>query len=402
MRGDGEIAALKISNSLYRSRSFLSHQTPNLAWLDNDKIRTSHLRPLPINDLPIVDFRLLRHPENYQIISLMTSRGCPFRCNYCLESNMRSYQAYSLAWVERQLKHLETVMPNNWVFIYDPTFGLGRKRTLELGKVLYKHRFKYGVESRIDVIKPDLIPVLKEAGVETIYWGIESASSDTLLRMNKVRSLPRARTYPNQALIVLEACFKNGVIPTMGFMLGFPGDSEADYQKNLAFAKEIKCLFKRSSVYSGKNTGFIIYTMNTKIYEGSPLADCLEKEFPKTVLQSQPSIGESMAISPSPGVDLSMTKQFQTEITEQAVFTAHTLELIANCLSFSLEAFQRAYPALTDHQGVSAFGDRLPYFSQDFTPTSISINHDKPKDMRLYQLDYKTKSLSNSMLLKST
>ncbi len=392
VRGDGEIAALKISRSLNQDQSFLSEQTPNLAWLDNDEVLTAPVKPLLINDLPIMDFRLLRNPKNYQIISMMTSRGCPFRCNYCLESSMRSYGVYAPEWIDRQLKHLEAVMPNNYIFIYDATFGIGRKRTLNLCRVLNKHRFTYGVESRVDVIRPDLIPLLHKSGVKTIYWGIESASAATLLRMNKVRSLNSAQGYIEYALKVLETCFENGVIPSIGFMLSFPGDSEDDYQINLAFAKEIKSLYNRISAKTGIRTGFIFYVMNTKIYDGSPLAQCVGKKFPEAILRSEPFIGERAVISSSPGVDLSTARHFQNEIVNQAVFTPLTLELMSNCLSFSLEAFLEAYPELTDQQGVTIFGDSFQRFSQAFTPASMLINHDKPKDMRLYQLIYRPKS----------
>ena len=101
VRGDGEAAALQISRSLAQGRSFLSDQTPNLAWLDEGEIRATPIQPMTLDDLPIFDFRPLRNPCCYQIIDLMTSRGCPFRCSYCLENTMRPYAAHPPDWSYR-------------------------------------------------------------------------------------------------------------------------------------------------------------------------------------------------------------------------------------------------------------------------------------------------------------
>ena len=188
VRGDGEAAALQISRSLAHGESFLSSQTPNLAWLEGGTIRTNPVEAVPLDGLPILDFRLLRNKSCYQTISMMTSRGCPFRCNYCLESSMRPYAAYPTAWVARQLTHMEAELPSTCVGIADPLFGVGRKRTLEVCQVMGQHRFTYGMESRVDVLTPDLITALRKAGVEMIFLGIESASISTLLRMNKASS----------------------------------------------------------------------------------------------------------------------------------------------------------------------------------------------------------------------
>ena len=151
VRGDGEAAALQISSSLARGRSFLSARSPNLAWLDGGEIRTTPVQPVALDNLPILDFRLLRNSSCYQTVNLMTSRGCPFHCNYCLESSMRPYATYPLAWVARQLAHIESELPNTHISISDSLFGVGRKRTLEMCQVMGEHRFTYGVESRVDV-----------------------------------------------------------------------------------------------------------------------------------------------------------------------------------------------------------------------------------------------------------
>ena len=68
----GETTALQISQCLSQDRSFLSAQMPNLAWRDENEIHSTPIRPVAVDDLPIMDFRLLRYPDRYQIIELRT------------------------------------------------------------------------------------------------------------------------------------------------------------------------------------------------------------------------------------------------------------------------------------------------------------------------------------------
>ena len=380
VRGDGEATALQISQCLSQGRSFLSAQMPNLAWRDGDEIHSTPIRPVAVDDLPIMDFWLLRHPDCYQIIDLMTSRGCPFRCNYCLESAMRPYVAYSPEWVDRQLTHLQAVVPNERLYIYDPVFGVNQEQTLKLCRILGEHRFNYGVESRVDVLSPDLIAPLRQAGMEMIFWGIESANVATLLRMNKVSSAARARRYVKDAVKVLETCFENDVTPCMGIMLGFPGDSEADYQTTLEFVEGIRQFYERITAQTGVETGYGLYAFYTKVYTGSPLEKRIETDFPEIVLRSEPFIGEKTVISPSPEVDLDTTRRYQVKMARQGLYTPLALERTGNYHVFSLKTFLDAHPELMDDEGVITFGDSLRRFSPGFDPDAMLMRSDKVKE----------------------
>jgi anaerobic magnesium-protoporphyrin IX monomethyl ester cyclase len=380
VRGDGEVAALEISRSLAQGRPFLDDRVPNLAWMNEGSVRTTPIQPVSLDDLPIMDFRLLRNPSNYQNIDLMTSRGCPFRCNYCLESSMRPYAAHSPTWVDRQLAHLEAETPNDRVFVYDPVFGLGRERTIEMCCALGKRRFTYAVESRVDVLAPDLLQDLRQAGVEIVYLGIESASPDTLLRMNKLRSAAQARSYLVDAMKVLQACFENDVTPVVGFMLGFPGDTEADYQATLEFAEDVGQLHDRVVAQTGVETGFVPFVFYTKIYEGSPLAERVTEDFPEMTLRSSESfIGERVVLSPTPGLGMDVTQRYRDEIVRRGDHSPLALERLREHFSFSLEVFLAEHPELTDEQGVVVLGDHLRRFPQTFSAAATLTRYDKSK-----------------------
>jgi len=378
VRGDGEHAALQISHRLDCGESFLCPDTPNLAWLSEGEIRETPVCPVPLAELPNLDFRLLGDRSRYQIIDLMTSRGCPFQCNYCLEETMRPYAAHSPQWVDQQLEHLEAVVPNDRIFVYDAVFGLGRERTSEMCTVFRKRAFTYAVESRVDVLAPDLIPDLREAGVETIFFGIESASIDTLLRMNKLPSARQAQRYLVDAKRVLRACFENNVTPVIGFMLGFPGDTEADLRATSTFVQELRDL--HNQVVNGSDTavGFVPFAFYTKVYEGTSLADSI-CDFPGTELVTEPFIGERMVLRPTPDLTLETVQDYQIDIARLGVYTSLALRRLWHYYSFSMETFLAEHPELTDQQGVIQIRDYFLRFPQAFSVASTLMQYDKSK-----------------------
>jgi hypothetical protein len=361
VRGDGEAAALQISRSLAHGQPFLCDQTPNLAWLDAGGLHTTPIQSMALNNLPIFDFRLLRNRSCYQTGSLMTSRGCPFSCNYCTESGMRPYAVYPAEWVARQLEHMKAELQCRRVIVMDPMFGAGRERTLEMCRILREHHFTYGIQSRVDVLRPDLISRLRQVGLEMVFWGVESASPSTLLRMNKVRSKDQAESYLQDTLKVLQACFENSVVPLLGLMLGFPGDTEADLQASLEFVKEVDQLRNQVLERTGVNTGFIPYSQPTQIYDGTPLAGCLAKDFQVT-LSPDPFAGERTVLSPSPGLSMDTVSRYMAEINNFGHYTQEVEELVNQYIAFFAKDFVTAHPELTDDEGVTILNDAVQRF----------------------------------------
>jgi uncharacterized Fe-S cluster-containing radical SAM superfamily protein len=357
VRGDGEAAALQISRSLAQGQSFLCDQTPNLAWLSGGEIHTTPIQTMDLNTLPILDFRLLRNRAYYQTGSIMTSRGCPFRCNYCTESRMRPYAAYPTEWVARQLEHMEAEMQCRHIVISDPIFGVGNERTRELCQVMGQYHCAYGVETRVDVLSPDLIPTLRQAGVEIIFLGIESGSPATLVRMNKVRSKIEAERYLQDTLKVLRACFENNIVPSVGLMLGFPGDTETDLQATLEFVKTVSQLHDQVAAQTGVETGLIVFAQTTQIYDDTPLAGQLTNDFQVALVGKYE--GEKTVSSPSPELSIDTIRAYESEINIHGRYVPAMDEIISQYIYFSGKNFAEAHPELTDDEGVIILCDQI-------------------------------------------
>ena len=240
-------------------------------------------------------------------------------------------------------------------------FGIGRKRTLEMCRVLGERRFTFGLESRVDILTPDLIAHLHQAGMEIICWGIESASPATLMRMNKVRSASEAKSYLSDTRAVLKACFENDVVLVMNFMLGFPGDTVADLEATLEFVKEVGQIHDQVAAQTGFTTGFAPFAQRTAIYEGSLLAERVAKDFPGTVIGPTSYDGEISINLPSPGLDLDTIRHYEDEINSLGDYTSKP-ELFDLYSTFSPKDFAAAHPELTDEAGITVLCGDLQQF----------------------------------------
>ncbi len=359
VRGDGEAAALQVSRLLAQGRPFPCGQVPNLAWRERGRIRTNPVEPIDIDAVPIVNYRLLHNRNCYPVVLTMLSRGCPFHCAYCAEGMMRPYTACSIDWVRQQLDHLEKELTCLRLGILDPIFGVGRKRTTEIIKLMRGRRFSYALESRVDVLTPDLIPLLREAGVDLIFWGIESGSPRTLVRMNKVPSAASAKRYLDDARAALRACMENDVVSLIGLMFGFPGDTESDCKATLRFAGEINQIQAEVAARTGVESGFVPFATPTIVFDGTPLASILPVKYPRVKLQPEPFVGESSVLSSSARLGLGDSKRYVKAAAVFGCYTPNVLEQLNRFSTFVPKKFIAAHPELTDRRGVTAISPEV-------------------------------------------
>lgn len=349
VRGDGEAAALRISQRVAHGRPFLREETPNLAWREGGRVVMSRAAPMDLGGLPICDFRLLRHPAAYPTISVYASRGCPWACRFCAEAGMRPYAAFPAAWVRRQLSHVASVTRCRRILFADPTFAVGKERLLELCGALQDQSFTWAAGTRPDVVDADAVRALRRAGFESLFYGVESASPSTLVRMGKVASAVQARRYVRQAVRAVQACFEEGVTPFIALMLDFPGDTEADFRATRGFVRELRRLHDRVKPRGGERPGLIVDCYRTAIVEGTPLA------------RTSPSLESAQGggtRSPS-SLKAGIAQRAIGELRTQSVLTPLAVERMNRYWVVSLPTLLARHPEMKDDDGVVTLGDVL-------------------------------------------
>ncbi|MFQ5354482.1 MAG: B12-binding domain-containing radical SAM protein, partial [Thermodesulfobacteriota bacterium] len=147
-----------------------------------------------VNTIPVPDFTLMSGFEEnpYKKISItpiMTSRGCPYDCNFCSVTSMfgRKYRFRKTELVLEELRRNKEG-GGKWVFFYDDNFVANKKRTKMLLRAMIAEGLtpKWTAQVRVDVAKdPELMDLMKQSGCHTVYIGLESVNPETLEIYNK-------------------------------------------------------------------------------------------------------------------------------------------------------------------------------------------------------------------------
>ncbi len=193
-----------------------------------------------VNTIPVPDFTLIHGFEKdpYKkvcITPIMTSRGCPYDCNFCSVTAMfgRKYRFRKTELVLEELRRNKEG-GGKWVFFYDDNFVANKKRTKALLKAMIAADLtpNWTAQVRVDVAKdPELMDLMKQSGCHTVYIGLESVNPKTLEIYNK-----------NQTVEDIEWCIeklhKNGIRIHGMFVFGSDYDDVSTIHDTVRFAKK--------------------------------------------------------------------------------------------------------------------------------------------------------------------
>lgn len=198
-----------------------------------------------LDSLPLPSRDMLPHAMKYGgDIYVSTSRGCWGNCTYCSISPFRPKSSKVPGWRARsaknvvdEIEHLVSTYNCNSIAIGDSDFigpgKAGRKRAGEIADELNERglNIRFAMYTRVDEVDFDLFQKLKEAGLSTVYLGIESGVQTALDRWKKHTSV--AQNYR-----ALDICRTLGLHVDAGFMLYDPYTTLEEISQNLQFLQE--------------------------------------------------------------------------------------------------------------------------------------------------------------------
>jgi radical SAM superfamily enzyme YgiQ (UPF0313 family) len=192
-----------------------------------------------LEDSPVPRHDLLKL-DRYQSVAVQFSRGCPFRCEFCdiIITFGRKPRAKSLPQVERELDLLRGLGVRSVFFVDDNLIGhLPRCKELlrMLAEYQQRHRrpFAFGAETSANVATtPELLPLLRAAGFEWVFIGIETPSKEALLETRKEQNT-RA-----DMLDSLRRIYAHGIDVYASFIVGFDADDSSVFDRQYEFILE--------------------------------------------------------------------------------------------------------------------------------------------------------------------
>lgn len=220
--GEGELLFLK----LLRGELDDSQRVYTLQDIDNETVDIS---TAGIPDLSDFD---LRH---YPYLAAFGSYGCPFQCDFCIiSSQYGEYRKKSISMVASEMVTLYQKYKSQLFFMND---SLLNPILTGLSKELLKSPMSFYMDGflRVDdaVGNPDNTLLWRRGGLYRARLGLESGSQRVLDLMNKKITLPQSKA-------ALSSLALAGIKTSIYLVVGFPGETEADFQQTLDLLEELK------------------------------------------------------------------------------------------------------------------------------------------------------------------
>jgi radical SAM superfamily enzyme YgiQ (UPF0313 family) len=230
--GDGELSSVQ-------GLSFRKKDGKTVHNIDRPYIKD-------LDELPFVSevYKRHLHVENYFYsitrypeVALVTGRGCPYRCTYCLWPQTLTGHAYrkrSITNIAEEFDYIARELPQvKEVFIEDDTLTVDQPRSIELAQELINrhNQLPFSANSRANV-NYETLHWLKQAGLRLLCVGFESGDQSVLDAINKKMTVDQYyafRDAARQAKVLVHGCF----------IAGNPGETLGSLSKTLKLAKDL-------------------------------------------------------------------------------------------------------------------------------------------------------------------
>lgn len=185
-----------------------------------------HAPPPPqvdLDELPTPNLRLIKGFDHPPTIPIITSRGCPWSCEFCSEIAMfgRNYRFRSEEKVLQDIEYYDRQYGKISVFFADDNLGANRRRLEQLCRRIIDSRLTraFHGQVRLDLAKhPDTLRLMSRAGFQRAYIGYESINPESLKAMHKGLGSSEMED-------LTRAFHKHKILVHAMWVLGFDGDT---------------------------------------------------------------------------------------------------------------------------------------------------------------------------------
>lgn len=231
-------------------------------YLENDQIIITPPAPIPQNldefghPAEVVPHQLISlyrekilAYKKLPIFSIMTSRGCPFKCTFCSTPNKfknlyhNQVRYHSIGWIITELKLLQGLGVKEVIFV-DDTFNLNKERVIKFCEEKIKNNIDiiWSCNFEANIADMEMMKKMKEADCWAIMIGGESGSDRILKFIQK-------GVTKEQLQFISELANKIGIVSRVSFILGFPSDTKESIEETINFVKKSNFHFPYFQLY---------------------------------------------------------------------------------------------------------------------------------------------------------
>lgn len=223
------------------------YRISGLAYMREGQVTKTPPRPVirDLNALPFPAWDLVEREKyrriwierhGYYSMNLVTTRGCPFHCNWCAKPIWgQKYNVRSAANVVAEMAWLKETFNPDHIWFMDDIMGIQDKWIEEFADLLDAQGLHIPFKSlnRVDLLlRGNTIPALARAGAKIVWVGAESGSQKILDSMDK-------GTRVEQIYEATRQLHAHGVKVAFFLQFGYPGETREDIELTLKMVRDL-------------------------------------------------------------------------------------------------------------------------------------------------------------------
>jgi len=242
VRGEGEQTILELAQLVSETRLDNLGGVAGITFRKKtgQVVRNSQ-RPF-IEDLDTLPYPAHEHFDvrRYKVsgktyLPIITSRGCPFQCAFCLASHMcgKGFRARRPKNVVDELEWLKDTYGAEAFAFYDDTFTYDNRRAFAICEEMQNRKFNlpWDCRTRVDRVTPELLTTLRKTNCLLIHFGVESGSQKMLNAMRK-------GTTVEQNASAIKWAKEAGISVAISVVVGYPGEMPEMMEETFEFIRK--------------------------------------------------------------------------------------------------------------------------------------------------------------------
>ncbi len=291
VRGEGEETLLELAQNLPEPKNL--GKIKGITFKDDNQIVKTPNRPFiqNLDELPRPSYKSLPI-ERYRIcgkkfLPIITSRGCPFQCSFCVASQMfgAKFRARSPKNVVDEIEWLRDTYGAEGISFHDDTLTLDRQRIFDICDEIINRKIKiaWGCQTRVDQVSKEVLSKMRKAGCNEVSFGVESGCQRILDAVKKRISIEQSEK-------AVKWAKEEGLFVAVSTIIGYPGETKETLEQTLELIHKIEpddvwlCL---ATPYPGTELRALVERMGWKMVTDWTLYNTMNPIFENPDLPSE-------------------------------------------------------------------------------------------------------------------
>ena len=265
VKSEGEFPFLSLSEMYVRNIKIKLKDIVGISYRNKEEIIHNPIQriknldslPLPARHLFKGKYKIKLDYLGLEADFLITSRGCPFSCDFCSAAKMfpGGIRFRSMQHIQKEIDFILSQKKIKAIKIFDSTFTASRKHVIDFCKMIKPYDLLWECEVRADTVDFELLKTMKNAGCSYIDIGLETTDRKILDSINKSISIKQVES-------IIDWCREIDIKIKVFFTFGHLGQTY------------LSCLNDVSYIRKNKDKiDFFATTVGMRIYPGTSLEE---------------------------------------------------------------------------------------------------------------------------------